>query len=433
MRIPYAAVPKLRWATIGAFLSICALMFGYLWLHMGGRLPVLSSDGYRVSFQSKDVNNLVYDSDVMVAGVRVGKVAKLTSQDGTATAVLQIDDAAALPLHQGVKIRLRSKSLIEETYVDIQDGQGPPISDGADLPDSDVVPSVQLDDVLNSLDARTRGDLGSLLQSLGKSTHQSSQQLSQTMSGLGDLGSSGYDVLDALAAQSRDLRRLVSTTSGVMDALDAGQGQIVNLVKQANLLTSSTARQDESVRATMRALPAVLSTVQSSTSSLSTLATDLRPIALSVRQAAPSLNGALTELPATTRDVRALLPSLDGTLISAPKTLSLVPTTAQGVRDIIPTTRATLADVNPMLAFIQPYSHDLAALISNWDAMLLGSDVNGHYLRIFPVLNEQSLKGLPIPLNSGILDKSNAYPAPGGSRNPGPFSGTYPHVVPDPK
>jgi phospholipid/cholesterol/gamma-HCH transport system substrate-binding protein len=433
MRIPYALVPRLRMLTIVAFISACALMFCYLWLHMGGKLPVVSQAGYRVSFQSKDVDNLVYDSDVMVAGVRVGKVESLTSKDGTATAVVQIDDKAALPLHQGVQLRLRSKSLIEETYVEVQDGDGPALSSGTALPSSAVVPSVQLDDVLDSLDKPTRDHLGSALRSLGAATDQSSKQLSQTLSGLGDLGRQGYDVLDALKAQSADLQKLVTTAGGVMQALDAGQGQIVNLVKQANAITSVTAAQDNSVRATMRELPGVLSTARTSTSSLSTLAGDLRPITTALREAAPSLSVALQQLPVSTRELRATLPSLDGTLDAAPRTLRLVPTTSSALVKVIPTTRAALSDVNPMLAFIQPYSRDLSAFIAGWDAMLGNSDVNGHYLRIFPVLNEQSLKGLPIPLNSGILDKSNAYPAPGGSVSPGPFTGSYPHVSPDPK
>jgi phospholipid/cholesterol/gamma-HCH transport system substrate-binding protein len=65
--------------------------------------------------------------------------------------------------------------------------------------------------------------------------------------------------------------------------------------------------------------------------------------------------------------------------------------------------------------------------------MLQESDVNGHYLRIFPVLNAQSFKGLPLPLNYGLLDMSNAYPEPGESTHPGPFDGTYPHVERDPE
>jgi len=433
MRIPHAAVPRLRGVVVVGFIALCALMFGYLWLNMGGTLPVVSSDGYRVSFETEDADNLVYDSDVMVAGVRVGKIRELEEENGKARVVIQINDDAAMPLHEGATIKLRSKSLVEETYVEVVDGDGEELPNDATLPSDAVVKSVQLDDVLASLDEKTRRDLGRVIRSLGASTKQTGPQLDQTLSGLGQLGRDGYDALDALEAQSSDLRRLVVSTGQVMEALDSGQGDIVDLVEQADLLTSSTAAQRADIEATLRALPGVLSTAREATTSLSTLASDLRPITSSLRNAAPALTSALEELPATTQDLRGLLPSLDQALDQAPRTLERVPDTAEALVDIIPTTRAVLADINPMLAFLQPYGPDLAAFVSNWTAMLTDSDVNGHYLRVLPVLNGQSFKGLPLPLNTGLLDMSNAYPAPGESAHPGPFNGTYPHVERDPE
>lgn len=175
----------------------------------------------------------------------------------------------------------------------------------------------------------------------------------------------------------------------------------------------------------------MLTTAREATTELSVLAEDLRPVTKGLNGAAPALTRALAHLPGTTRDLRGLLPSLDATLDKAPATLKRVPGVAEQLVRIIPTTRAALADVNPMLAFMKPYGPDLAAFIANWSAMLANSDVNGHYLRIFPVLNEQTIKGNPIPLNTGFFDKSNAYPDPGESVNPGPYNGTYPRVERD--
>jgi phospholipid/cholesterol/gamma-HCH transport system substrate-binding protein len=433
MRIAHSAVPRLRLMTVLTFIGLCALMFGYLWVNMGGRLPVVSSDGYRVAFESADLDNLVYDSDVMVAGVRVGKVRELTVDEGTARVELQIDDDSVMPLHEGARIVLRSKSLIEETYVEIVDGDGDQISDGSTLPASAVQKSVQLDDVLASLDKPTRTELGALLKDLGTATSQTGEQLDRTLTGLGALGREGHDVLDALEAQSQDLRTLVASSTKVMSALDTGEGRIVDLVGEADTLTGATALEQQQIKDTMRALPGVLASARTATGSLSDLSTDLRPVAVGLRQAAPSLNRALLQLPATTRDLRALLPSLDQTLDRAPATLRRVPETARVASDMVPTTRATLADVNPMLAYLNPYGPDLAGFMAGWSAMLGNSDVNGHYLRIFPVVNEGTIKGNPIPLNTSVMDKSNAYPEPGAARNPGPFTGTYPRVERDPE
>src|SRR4051794_20781999 len=118
MKISHAAIPKLRAVTVVAFIAACALFFGYLWMNMGGVIPGVSKSGYRVAFDIKDVDNLVYDSDVMVAGVRVGKVRELEESGGTAHVVVQLDDEAVHPLHEGATVHVRSKSLIEESYLE---------------------------------------------------------------------------------------------------------------------------------------------------------------------------------------------------------------------------------------------------------------------------------------------------------------------------
>jgi phospholipid/cholesterol/gamma-HCH transport system substrate-binding protein len=431
MKIPHAALPNIRSAVVISFVALCGLFFGYLWINMGGTIPAVSSKGYRVSLQLSDADNLVYDSDVMVAGVRVGKVRELESEGGKARVVVQLDDDAVVPLHEGAVIRVRSKSLIEETYLEIEDGAGEEIPDDGTLPASAVRPSVQLDEVLASLDAPTRKSLQGAVQALGDGTRGTRDDLARTMSGLGMLGREGHTVLDALAAQSQDLRAMLRESKTLVRALDSGRGQIVGLVDSADRLTSATAGSSRDLEATMRSLPGLLDNARTATGSLSVLSAKLSPVTRDLATAARPLDTALLQLPAVTRDLRGLLPSLDGTLRRAPRTLDAVPGAADELRELVPTLRLDLAELNPMLAYLRPYGHDLGAFFANWTAMLAYKDGNGHYLRILPVANEGSLKNMPLSLNHGILDKSNAYPEPGGATNPGPFDGTYEHVERD--
>jgi phospholipid/cholesterol/gamma-HCH transport system substrate-binding protein len=178
----------------------------------------------------------------------------------------------------------------------------------------------------------------------------------------------------------------------------------------------------------MRRLPKVMSGAQKASGSLNTLSAGLGPVAKDIDKAAPDLNKALVQVPAVTKDLRGLLPALNATLVRAPATLRRVPAVAHDAQDLVPTLQVALSDINPTLSFLEPYGPDLAAFFANWTAMLQQSDVNGHYLRIFGVLNEQSVKNSPLDTNVGPLKKSNAYPAPGESRDPGPYEGTYPRV-----
>ena len=431
MNIPHSAMPRLRMLVVVSFIVACAAFFAYLWTNMGGTIPGVSKSGYRVSLELDDADNLVYDSDVMVAGVRVGKVRELETNGGRATVVVQLDADSVIPLHDGATVQVRSKSLIEETYLEIVDGDGAALPDDAQLPRDAVKASVQLDEVLSSLDAPTRQSLRAALRALGSGTSMTHDQLSNTLAGLGMIGREGHDVLDALAAQSTDLQALVRESRTMVRALDGGRGELVQLVAGAERLTRATAANREDLEASMRRLPDLLVNARSASASLVDLSGQLAPITADVRAAASPLNAALLQLPDVSRDLRGLLPALDGTLTRAPRTLKAVSPAADQLAALVPTLRTDLADLNPALSFLRPYGPDLAAFFVNWTDMLHSQDANGHFLRIFPVLNEGSYKGLPIPLNYGVLDKSNAYPRPGESVNPGPFTGTYPRVERD--
>lgn len=137
-------------------------------------------------------------------------------------------------------------------------------------------------------------------------------------------------------------------------------------------------------------------------------------------KAAPQLSGALQELPQTSADLRGLLPSMDRTLDRAPDTLHRVPTVAQDLRDLVPTAQVGLSDVNPTLAYVAPYGHDVAGFFTNFAQVLnVSKDQNGGMLRAYFILNEQT-PNKPVNLDEGLLAKGNAVPEAGSARTPSP-------------
>lgn len=431
MKVPHVLLPKIRLTVLVVFAAVCAVFFGYLWQSSGGRIPFVTTSGYHVSMKVSDVDNLVYDSDVMIAGVKVGKVRQLDSQGKQSNVMMELQPDSA-PVHQGATVHVRNKTLVEETYLEIVDGNGPPLPDGAALPAQAAQPSVQLNDVLASLDQPTRDALGGTIRSLGTATEGRREDVSRTLTGLGQLGRQGHDALDALSAQSEDLKRLVPQTTTLLNALDTRRGQIATLVSDANRLTKATAGGHEDIQDSVRQLPGVVASANNASRDLSELSGALQPVAKDLDTASPELSRALQELPATAQDLRGLLPALNGTLDAAPATLQRTPVVSRDVRDVIPSAHVALADLNPMLGYLQPYGRDLAAFFTNVSAQFAQRDVNGHYLRAFLIFNEQSARNNPLNTNKGLLDKSNAYPAPGQSADPGPFTGQYPRVKQEP-
>jgi phospholipid/cholesterol/gamma-HCH transport system substrate-binding protein len=417
MRIPHAALPAIRAVVVLLFAVLCATIFGFLWLNAGGKLPFLSKDGYQVKIKLPDVDNLVYQSDVRMAGVDVGKVEDVQDQGSDAMVTVALNEKNVAPLHQGATLTVRNKTMIEETYLEIKDGKGPEIPNGQTLPSTAGKPSVQLDDVLTSLDGPTRKSLGQTLQSAEQATGGRRQDVGRTLRGLGDLGREGGDALDALAEQSKSLKAVTGNTTALLGALDTGQGRVAELVRDSDALTKTVSANKGDVETLMRKLPATLDTTRTASTHLGRLAGSLAPVSRNLAAAGPDLTSAMRELPATTNDLRGLLPSLNRTLDAAPETLHKVPAFGTQLRPMLGALHADLGDVNPMLSYLRPYGRDAAALFANFSQYLSGSDPNGNIGRVLPVFNEKS-PNLPLNTHIGPLYKRNPYPAPGASADP---------------
>jgi phospholipid/cholesterol/gamma-HCH transport system substrate-binding protein len=421
MKISHARLPHIRLAVVIAFAAACAAFWGYLWLGAGGQLPLLSDDGYRVSAEFPHVSNVVPGSHVRVGGVKVGHVVDVVSRQGEATVTMQLDDGPR-PLHEGTTVRVRSKTLLGEGFLEVVDGKGDPLPDGAQLPKGAGSAAVDPNDVLNSLDAKTRDALAQSIQSLGGATKDTRRSLAAGLNGLGDISREGSDALSALAAQSGELRELTGDTTRLLNALDTRQGQIAQLVSDADQVTRVTAGHRKRIAAVVRELPGLVRAAGGASDDVSRLSGALRPIARDVRTAAPKLSSALRRLPGTATDLRALLPSLDGVLDRAPATLRKVPTAGRDLRRIIPPVDAALRDVNPMLAYLAPYDREAVAFFTNFGQVF--NTENG-VLKLIVVPTDKTVRGKPA---GNLLTKNIPYPAPGSAMDPRPSFDTYPRI-----
>lgn len=425
MRIPYALLHHIRLGVVLAFVAVCVLLFGYLWTNSGGRIPLVSDEGYRVSATVPHVSNLAHHSDVMVAGTPVGEVVEMQPAGEQARVVMQLEEEAA-PIHEGATIRVRSKTLLQETFLEITDGDGAALRPGAELPEDAGTPETDLNDVLNDLDEPAREALASTAQSLGVASEDSRESISRALTGLGHIGREGGVAVDALASQSDALERVTGHTATLLAALDTRQGQIAQLVDDADTVTRATSEGSDQIEAVVRELPGVLNAAREATDEVTELSAALEPVASDLNAAAPELRAALEELPGTAQDLRELVPSLDGALDVAPETLTRVPTVSDQAQELLPEVHTALADVNPMLSYLRPYGHDLAGFFSTTEPAAALAP-NGWLSRLQPVLNDKSVRGVPLDTNE-LINRMNPYPAPGSLEEPGPFTGEYPRV-----
>lgn len=417
-----------RLAALLVFFGVCAVIMYVLFSGTGARRPLVDDGEYTATVVMTDVDNLVQAGQVQIAGVKVGLVRSVRELPGEGVEVeFALDDEIA-PLHEGARIRVGERSLVGESYLALTDGSGAELPSGTELPADAVLPSVQLTDVLASIDEDSRGQLRGLIRSLGDASAGTGDDIDALLAGVGHLGRQGHTALDAIAAQSEDIEELARQTTLLLRALDTGEGQIAELVAGANEVTEATAGQREAIEDALAEAPALLRTTLRASDGLTSLAGALAPVARDLRAAAPDLTTALEELPATTADLHGMLAPMSEVFERAPATLDRVPTLGKDLQAVIPTAQATLADVNPMLSYISPYGPELAAYFANFNAVLNYQDENGaYYLRLTPLVNTHSPQ-LPVSTDNLLGNYTNAFPAPGTGARPGPFTGRYPRV-----
>jgi ABC-type transporter Mla subunit MlaD len=140
---------------VGFALSCFGLLL-FLWLAFGGPIP-FQPKGYQFKIGFPAATQLAAEADVRISGVPVGKVKNIEPVNGLTQVTIQLNPKFA-PIPKDAKAILRQKTLLGETYIELTPGtpRAPTVPEGGRLANSQVAPTVQLDDIFRTFDPRTR-------------------------------------------------------------------------------------------------------------------------------------------------------------------------------------------------------------------------------------------------------------------------------------
>ncbi|MGH7903478.1 MAG: MlaD family protein [Candidatus Dormibacteraceae bacterium] len=218
------------------------------------------ADPYTLTAPVANAAGLYPGSDVLVAGVRVGTVQNITLTPSTALVTFSVDSLHS-PVSSNATVYVRPKSLLGEEYLDLNPGSSAGVlTSGTTLPAAQVNRSVELQDVINSLDAKTRDKLQVLIYNLGGGLAgrgpETNQTLQQGRKDLDDLAR----ISATLAAQDSGLRQVVTALSQVTGKLAQNQNRsnLGALIKNGQTLLTSLNRQDAQLQADLTVTNAAL-------------------------------------------------------------------------------------------------------------------------------------------------------------------------------
>jgi phospholipid/cholesterol/gamma-HCH transport system substrate-binding protein len=239
---------------------------------------------YEITAEFQNASQLVKGSQVVVAGVPTGTVKDIALGDhGQALVTFTVSDPYT-PLRQGTTATIRSYSLSGIANRQIQldlpppDTAGAEIPSGSTLPESQTVSEVDLDQLFNTLNARTIKNFKHVIEGFELSYQGVAHQANTGYHYLNPFLSTSRQVFGELTRDTPALERLIVDTSHLTGALAQRSSDISLLIHNANLMMGAIASQSSALKEALVRFPDFMRQANTTFVNLRATLADLTPL-----------------------------------------------------------------------------------------------------------------------------------------------------------
>jgi phospholipid/cholesterol/gamma-HCH transport system substrate-binding protein len=354
-----------------------------------------SKHEYTLVFQS--AGQLVKDNDVQVGGRRIGRVADIKLGDRNLAEVrIQVDEPYA-PLHAGTTATIRSGSLsgVANRFIALAPGpnNGPKIEDGQTLGLDKTTTSVDLDQLFNTIDPKTRKSLQKVIRGSATQYQGKGEKANEALKYFNPALSTTSRLVNELDRDQQSLQDFIIYTARATTALAERRGDLSSLVANASTTSGAIASEGESLNRALKALPTTLRQANTTFVDLRSTLDDLDQLVDASKPVAPKLAPFFRQLRPLISDARPTIKDLSA-LISRPGVgndlidlLKQQPRLTQVATPTFQHTIKGLQEGTPVLQFIRPYAPDLIGWFRDFGQSTANYDANGHFARISPIVN----------------------------------------------
>lgn len=347
-----------------------------------GVLVLGGGPSYVVHARFQSASQLVKGNLVQVAGVPVGKVAGIElTPDGQADVRMDITDGGYRPLRRGTKAIIRQASLsgVANRYVDLQlpaaDHQAT-IADGGVIDQADTTTAVDLDQLFDTFDPKTRKALSGVVRGYARAYAGQGAEANASWAYLNPALAASSRLFNELDSDTPLLRRFLSESSRLVGDVAERRGDLAGLVDHLATTTGALGRQKQALGSSIAQLPDFMRRADTTFVNLRATLDDLAPLVEEGKPVARKLRPFLAELRPLARDARPTLRDLSALIRTDGEANDLVELTrsAVPVRDAavgptrrqgqaragaFPGTTDALRQATPELATARPYAPDL--------------------------------------------------------------------------
>jgi virulence factor Mce-like protein len=365
---------------IGAATTLVVLVAVFLAYNANAGLPFVPT--YELKADVPNAANLVVGNDVRIGGTRVGSVDAIdpvVHKSGAVSAQLTLKLVRTVrPLPVDSRVIIRPRSALGLKYVQIARGRSARgLEDGATIPLRQATPQpVELDEVLNTFDDRTRAAGRTNIDEFGTAFAGRGADLNRTIEDIDPLLVTLVPVMQNLSDPRTQLSQTVQAlgrAAGVVAPAAETQADLFRnldttfaaLARVAGPIQQSIAGGPPALAAATRDFPVVRPFLANTEG----LFRDLRPGVAALRTAAPTLADALEIGTPVLRRSTQLSARLEPTFASIQR-LADDPLVALGLRDLTNTARildptlATLTPVQTACNYITLWFRNVSSLLS---------------------------------------------------------------------
>ena len=361
-------------------------------------LLLFRADGgteYTLIFQN--AGQLVTDDDVQVGGRRVGSVRAIELTDDNQAAIKVVVEEPYAPLREGTQavIRLTSLSGIANRYIALTPapGDAKELSDGATITTESTTTVVDLDQIFNTLDERTRGDLAGVIKGFATQYEGKGEEAGQSAKYFNPLLSSSRRLVQQVTEDEEALTEFLVNSSRAVTTIAERRDELSQLVGNANATASAIGEENVALARALGLLPTTLRRANTTFVNLRATLDDLDVLVAESKPATKDLAPFLRELRPlvaaarpTIRDLRTAVrrPGTDNDLVEATRKM---PSLQRAATPAFRNGRQALVKAQPVLEFARPYTPDFIGWVRDFGQGSANYDANGHYARIQPMFN----------------------------------------------
>ena len=376
---------------------------------IGAKATVLKDDPYQVKLLMPSADGTFNGGKVILGGKTIGHITDIGVVDKKAVITADIDKDYA-PLHAGTDARINWESVVGGRAVEILPGpkKNPALRSGQTIVSS--YERVELDQILEMLDAPTRKKVQGLVAQLDQTLSENDKGINNTLNAAGPTIEALGEVMRGVGQDGPAIKALVSRLQDVTSVVANKDNDVSATIAHLHRLTAELASRQNSIQQTLNELPSTVSTARVTLDKVPSAVDATIPMLDAIRPATKQLPETARNLSPVLQDLRPTVASLRPTLASAQVLLRSTPSLLDNAHSTLPDVTTAFTTLQPAVSFLRPYTPELTGWLTNWTS-LFASQTSGNYARLLIPEGATSVVGVHASLPPGTTMDPD--PAPG--------------------